>query len=91
MLILSGDHLYRMDYMDFVQVINTLPVSKIILHSSIFFFFFSNLIDVNITPLHRITDKVVQILPYHVCPWMTGKQCMHTFEQKTNNLFIHSL
>lgn len=30
-LILSGDHLYRMDYMDFVQVFIQFIVSKIVL------------------------------------------------------------
>lgn len=66
MLILSGDHLYRMDYMDFVHVRNWMEFTKCF--STVYTF-----LDIMIHLLIcRTIGRVVQTSPSLLYQWMTG-------------------
>lgn len=75
-LILSGDHLYRMDYMDFVQVEHDMQLlkkcSEFIRHVRLLGWFFVYSITKIRFLISRIIGRVVQTSLSLVCLWMTG-------------------
>ena len=71
-LILSGDHLYRMDYMDFVQVRLKMP-------SRTNLYLLLRLVLIQLLYIGRIIGKVVQISLFLVCQWTIGEWHLDVF------------
>lgn len=71
-IILSGDHLYRMDYMNFVQVLLYFTLPLFLLSSIIFVNHLEKFSNSCFSGFIRNTSTQMLILQCRVYPWMTG-------------------